>query len=255
MSEEKNSNEAGLVPAGNRGLTNRSTKLLQRGLDLLRPRDVYFPMDRSVGSLDVYDSEDTKFDDLYGYTSGKYLGEARGHIRIPENKDLWLTVNDEGAKDFSFFTVLGPNDLQALSSGSANFEEEELVHIANLTGLRKLLFGSPGTTDNSVANIKKLVALQWLDLSFTRISDKALSHLHEMTRLRLLDLEKTLISDDGARQLSRLPALEQLSLADTEVGDVGIVDVSRVTSLRALNLSYTKVTDAGLASCQDLKGT
>ena len=212
-------------------------RVLDVGLSSLRSGMFQFPKDRSVGLLYTYNSHDTKSDSLYGYTPGKQLGEARGTIMLPDNKkELWLTLNDDAAKDFSFFHELGANDLQALNLvfWNVSFDEKEMAHLEHLTGLRKLFLQSPAITNKSLVSIRKFTNLQWLDLSHTRINDRGLEYLVHFDELQVLDLEKTLISDSGAGQLSELVDLEQLSLKATNIGDVGLEDVCRLRSLLSL---------------------
>lgn len=231
-------------------------RTLDIGLNTLRSGVVRFPADRSVGELYAYDSNDTKSDSLYGYSPGKYLGEARGRVTLPDNKkELWLSLNDDAAKDLSFFAELEANDLQALSLGfwDVGFDEGEMAHLEHLTGLRKLFFESPAITNNSLLSVWNFINLQWLDVSHTRINDKGLEYLVHFDELQVLDLEKTLISDGGAGQLTALLDLEQLSLKDTNIGDFGLEEICRLRSLLLLNLSQTRITNAGLPALRNLK--
>lgn len=236
------------------------TSLAWRVLDLevkaLRSGFVRFPTDRSVGELYAYDSNDTKSDSLYGYTQGKYIGEAKGIITLPDNKkELWLSLNEAAAKDFSFFAEMEAHDVQSLSLDfwEVTFDEREMSHLKRLTGLRKLFLGSLAITNNCLANIRELVNLCWLDLSDTRIDDRGLEYLVQLDQLEVLDLEMTSISDAGAPRLLALGSLKELSLESTSIGDGGLKRLCRLTSLLHLNLNQTRITDAGLATCRDLR--
>jgi len=90
MSDGRPSNYSyrNIVPSGNRGLTTRSSVLVQRGLDALRfqqPRAVRFPADHSMGMLYMRNRGDP------GWNWEK-IGEACGNVMVPGSKELSLEV-------------------------------------------------------------------------------------------------------------------------------------------------------------------
>jgi Leucine-rich repeat (LRR) protein len=236
--------------------TSLAWRTLNLGLNILRSGVLRFPRERSVGLLYTYDSSDTKLDSLYGFTEGKYLGEAKGEITLPDNhKDLYLSATDGAASDISFFADLGADDLQSLSLLFLDvvFDERELRYIEHLTGLRRLFLSSQWFTDDAAASVQRLIGLEWLDLSHTKMTDKALRYLRQMSELQVVDLAHTLISDDSARQLSQLVSLKQVSLRNTSFGNTGLKDLCRLHTLLILDLSQTRITSDGLAPCRNLE--
>ena len=142
MSDEEKKNKSGLVSSGNRGLATRSSGLARRGLELLssqQGRIIYFPADRSIGTLYVLDLYDPDSD-------WEELGEALGSIKVPMGKDLHLYVSKEAVTGFSPLSKLKPNDLQSLHLPT-DISDAELIHIQGLTGLRSLHISRNQITD------------------------------------------------------------------------------------------------------------
>ena len=107
MSEKPARKQSDLVPIKNRGLTTRSSALVKRGLESLTSqgsRIIRFPLDHSMGKL--YISNQANFP--------LGLGEARGHIKVPEGIEVLLEVFTDALTDLSPLSELNPNDLQGI---------------------------------------------------------------------------------------------------------------------------------------------
>ncbi len=147
----------------------------------LPPRQVRFPADRSLGVLWMRDREF----DPENYAFWEQVGEARGIISIPSDKELRLIVNPQAATDLSPLSQLRPDDIQYLQLSSTRVSNAQLAHLSKLTGLRVL----------------------WL--YDTPISDPGLVHLRSLDGLRIINLRSTLVSAAGVDALQEaLPQCE-----------------------------------------------
>ncbi len=112
-------------------------------------RIVHFPPDRSLGTLNIQDTNTPRYIDTFFYwttqadTEWKYLTQAKGDVTIPAGKRLALSVNQSGWKGLSPLSNIGPDDLFSLSiygpfEGGPLPDDKCMPHIAHLTGLKVL---------------------------------------------------------------------------------------------------------------------
>lgn len=234
-------------------------------------RIVHFPKDRSLGTLYVRD-----FGSESWYEHWESLGEAKGDISIPPNKQVKLQVNEEAADDLSALTKLRADDLQMLSFGwkkveisylapvgnlkdlkalnlqSAKFDSEDFKHLTGLAQLEVLRLGDQQLTDSSMQYIGKLTSLRSLALWGTGISDEGLKHLQGLNKLTFLALNRCKITDDGLSYLKYMTALEGLQIYQTKITDRGLMNLQRFSQLKHIKLSGNGITDKGLKHLENL---
>lgn len=179
-------------------------------------RILSFPTDHSVGKLNMSNRGGWTSDDTW-----QDIGEARGDVTVPRNKKLQLDANRQASSDLSFLDALEPDDLYTVLNLS-NVDDNELLHISQLTELHSL------------------------DLRMSRISDAGLVHIQNLTSLVALGLSNTNVGNEGMKYLQGLKELKRLFLSVTQVGDLGLSYLRELTELEDLNLMNTNVSDAGL---------
>lgn len=103
---------------------------------------------------------------------------ATGTVEMPASARL-LLANREDPFDLSPLGHFAPDDLWELDLEYSAVRDDDLRHIAHLTGLRRL------------------------DLSITAVTAAAIPYLLELRHLRQLGLYNCGISEDGVRRLSR----------------------------------------------------
>ncbi len=162
------------------------------------------------------------------YSDWKLLSEATGDVTIPAGKALRLNWSKEAGDDLSALSTLVHDDLLELDLTAIRIADDQLIHIAHLTGLQEL------------------------DLSETNILGTGLKYLAKLDSLKKLWLANTHVGDDELSSLLELPSLEDLGLRDTPTTDAGMVHVGKITSLEVLSLS-AGVGDEGLAHLNGLK--
>lgn len=95
-------------------------------------RTIGFTTDVSMGVLSVRDWTSAETEDW------TVLGEARGKVTVPAEKELQLKVHSDYSGDFSPLAALGPSDLQSLVLDNPRFGDADLAHVKGLTLLRSL---------------------------------------------------------------------------------------------------------------------
>ena len=244
-------------------------------------RIVHFPKDKAVGRLMIRDiNSGRRFTILSDW---ELLDQAQGDVIIPTGKELKLEVYRD-AKDISYLSDLGWEDLQALSLRGSNIFDEDFVHLKYLTGLLALDLSSMKQIDGSglvhLADFKSLkeltcfntnisdpaleymsnfLSLERLSLYWTQVDGSGLIHLKNLTSLKNLSLSKTLITDASLVHLKDMTWLKGLELYDTEIGDDGLAYLKGLTSLEKLILGnidrdsgISPITDAGLVHLSTL---
>lgn len=212
------------------------------------PLALQFPPDRRVGTVYVREDPDRT---TLGY-SWQELGEARGEVIAPADKDVRLDVEDEASVDLSWLGRLDPDALHTLNLPKDPVTDEQLAHIGKLRGLHDLDLSDTPISDAGLAHLAGLTELEYLNLSNTNVTDAGLAHLRGLTNLRTLHLWGTKISDAGLAHLTGLRNLRELTLAETAVGDGCLAHLQALPKLETLDLSATRVTDAGVARLKAL---
>ena len=126
------------------------------------------------------------------------------------------------------------------------FDDRGLVHVARMTGLRKLYLTGTSITDEGLRHLSGLMDLTELALDGTGISDAGLAHLAGLTNLRRLNLQGSTVTDSGLAHLACMARLEELTLYRTKVSNAGLARLAEMTELRALDVRYSRVTAAGV---------
>jgi hypothetical protein len=276
-------------------------------------RTLCFPSTPCTGSLYLEPESgpgwDPKCVRLYG--EWEYFAAAMGDVLVPGNRNIQLlislslsspesaklhaqnpvayrlTVADrvrKGPEDLSGLSRLDPNDLFALSIGSAMYQRTGTVPslfepIRHLTGLQILRLANTGITDEGLEHLKPLRSLKVLELTESSITSQGLAILSDLPNLIYLDLY-TEVTDAGLRyvgqhpnlrwlrirtgniwapglaQLTNIPRLERLCIWGTSpISDRHIKYLEGLTDLKSLTLwGVTEhLTDASLASIGRLK--
>ena len=142
---------------------------------VLPPRQVRFPAERSLGMLWMRDREFDPED----YAFWEQLGEARGVVSVPPDKELRLIINPQAATDLSPLSHLKPDDLQYLQLSSTRVSNAQLAHLSKLAGLRVLWLYDTPISDPGLVHLQSLSGLRVLNLRSTLVSTAAVDALQE----------------------------------------------------------------------------
>ena len=164
-------------------------------------RTIQFPEDRAVGYIHMSDGDAcipffhgrfTREGELVGDTpvaGWRFLGEARSQVEVPTSGVILLEVLPEAARDLSWLAALGANDLTAIWLGNTHVNDEQLQHLAHLTGLRWVNTENNGdVTDTGIAHLAALQSIESLGIHWTRITGDTLRLLSKMPHLAFLDI-------------------------------------------------------------------
>jgi Leucine-rich repeat (LRR) protein len=236
-----------------------------------RMRVLHFPRDHSLGIVSTGDWTVLETRDDVRWQA---LGEAVGEVSVPAGKAVRLDLSREN-KDLLPLAALEPNDLQVLCCESVELGDDELRHLAHLTGLREIdLAGATihgtglkhfaglrrlkrlwlnGTQvgDNELACLLDLPSLRELGLSRTPTGDAGTVHVGKMTSLELLDLSAG-VGDEGLGRLRSLINLRWLSAGNSGVTNEGLAHLEGMTRLEYLNLNNAQISDVGLVHLKQM---
>jgi hypothetical protein len=188
----------------------------------------------------------------------------------PEATLAWLKSLDTrpgSAQKQPRFPSLTADDLKTLKDlrlGGHRASDNQHVFIPPqefkfLLGLPALenadLVECDGLNDESLVYIGKLSGLKSLNLGDARVTNAGLKSLAGLKNLEILDLGWTKdVGDAGLPLLAKLPRLRVLGLGGTKVTDAGIPLLASFKSLREIKLGATAVTDRGLSALEACKG-
>jgi F-box/leucine-rich repeat protein 14 len=223
--------------------TPSAKNLLSEG----RERIVHFPINRSLGSLQIKDLSSNREKDVLDFGQAKYkrweyLGQATGDVAVPAGKLLGLWVNSSALRDLSPLGRLKPDDLHVLwiagSEQPSDVEPDDtcMVHLSNLTGLRTLMLVKTNITPNGLRWIRGLKSLTKLYLQSDKLNDAGLAHLSELKSLEILELISPGITDAGLLYLGNLTALKELYVWSPRICGPGLAPLADLPSLSNLNL-------------------
>jgi hypothetical protein len=164
---------------------------------------------------------------------GKGSFSERKALRSLEQLGAQVTLNSEGrAKvvdlsskpvgDSDLVLLEGLEALEDLDLSGTDVTDAGLVHISDLTSLRKLNVGAglmkpSNLTDAGLEQLKNLHQLEQLVLSGAKITDDGLAQLAPLKNLQRLYLFQTRITDAGLEHLEGLQNLEILRVGRTAV--------------------------------------
>jgi Leucine-rich repeat (LRR) protein len=258
MPRERQPGLTGLIPVGNRQITNYSSALVKRGLETLartRSRAVTFPANRSIGDLYLIDSSQEWWKILQpvSFGAGKYFSKAQGIISVPQEK--WLILNMRPFPiNVSALRNLDPQDLHGLVIGSL----ENLIDLAPvglLTGLKVLDLGFCAT-NTSYGFLKKLRALEALRINLQKdnIRGQDIETISGMPRLRKLDINLGAFNRFNVGKLAKgeLLNLDLLSISG-DFDDDQFLSLTTMESIKTLSLRNSLLTDSALPRLSALK--
>lgn len=106
------------------------------------------------------------------------LGPAQGTVQVPPNQELLLVVYPEWKDDLSPLSDLGKDDLQSLHLRPAPIGDDQLAHVAHLTGLRTLDLRDTKITDAGLDRIAELIDARriWLPNQISEQSRQELAN-------------------------------------------------------------------------------
>lgn len=228
MSDHTDSTPRSIALRGNRSLSAGSNSLISRGLQDLQETDgttvLHFPRDFSLGWIVSMGLDDHIRSQV----------PAQGDVTITRRNELEPTLMlDEGVRcHLQSLRRLPSDSLWGLEMCNDFHFNDDLEHIAHLTGLRSLaILGSDELTDEGLQCLQRMVLLTDLALELE-------SNSNGVTNNGFLTL------------LHCLPRLSSLSLRCPRLTDAffeGLVDLPMSRKLTSLHFDYSSFSSRGLA--------
>ena len=169
---------------------------------------------------------------------------------------LRLDKTDTTDADLEIIAANYPN-LVELTLGGTKVTDAGLVHLLQLTKLRKIRLSNTVITDGGMEVLAKCEFLEDVDVSQTKIGDFGVWEMRALPRLKNLNLYLTLVTDAGLDSFRRgdhrsAAKIERLNLDKCPITDAGIPKLTSLTSLAWVHLGGTAITDAGLVDVAKL---
>lgn len=108
--------------------------------------------------------------------------------------------------------------------------------------------------DEDMKHLAGLTGLQRLDVQHTQVTDAGLKHLAGLPSLRELSASSNKITDAALTPLAEVPNLETLSVTDCKITGSGFKALSKLSKLKELRVSGNPVTDEHVLALKDIKG-
>jgi len=120
--------------------------------------------------------------------------------------------------------------LECLVIRAAEFDDEDVKHLASLRHLKVLYLGHTAITDAGLASLENLSHLGRLSLCNTKVSNRGIRYLSKLP-LTALDLRRTAVNNACLPILAEMPLLEATLIEETGVSEsrpdfIGVVDGS-----------------------------
>lgn len=144
-------------------------------------RTIRFPPDQPVGNIWIRDQGSSGW--------WEFLCFARGEVRAPAGKELWLTMSQP---DLSPLAALDPGDLHTLSLYGVMIGERDLRYVRRLSALKALYLGKTTITDRGLGRLHRLRSLVELQVDLTKVSAIALNEFQN-------DIPQCKIIHDGSK--------------------------------------------------------
>ena len=240
-------------------------------------RVLRFPIARMVGMICVRQPRPLGSDWRDGWEA---VGPAKGSVRVPRGKDVWLQVTEQPASDLRWLSALAPDDVQVLNFGDTP-PDAAAAQLTRLSGLKWLVFYDRLPRGAGFAYLSRLKSLEGLVVARSAITDDELgvlaNRLGGLKSFRRLELGSTELTDaglvhlenlqsleefygggnkltgSGFSHLARLPALREVGFGSQQMGDAAVAHLAECSSLKRLTLNCPKITDAGIAQLAKAK--
>jgi len=208
----------GLLPSTVVGTKAPESVMFVEATSPPQARSLAFPAEFSLGRVFVRDWTVNLDADW------EYLAAAQGTVNIPQGKDAKLEVESDVAQDVSSLALLDPYALHTISLNGSNVNDEAMLHVGKLIGLRGLA------------------------LKYTKVTNEGVYHLAPLKRLRWIEFYTLPVNDRGFEVIRNYPELQHLWIVGADIGNDSLDKLMAMTSLRRLHLANTKISDEGLIS-------
>lgn len=231
-------------------------------------KQLQFP-ETTVGSLYVVPDKQSL---AVRKLEGRFLAQARGLVRLPENQNVLLEsgysivrdprlldkIKDGSVQSFRFTNIEGGDEvlqhishwksLKRLSLNQTEITDAGIAHLKNLTELEALTLSRDNSTGKTLFNLP-LQKLRFLEFSCHEIDRQAVKNIVRFKALRTLDLSRTGLDDESVAAICQLKQLTYLDIGDNKaITDKSAKNIGSLKKLSYLDLRHTSITTRALLS-------
>lgn len=131
--------------------------------------------------------------------------------------------------------------------------DAEMAALARLRHVQILSVSGTRVTDAGMVHIRDMTDLRRLGIARTKIGDHGLACAANCKQLEWLGAEESAITSAGLAYLADKQRMHTILVSRTRVGDEGIAYIQNLWRMQDLFIDDTQVTDAGLAYLKAMK--
>lgn len=179
---------------------------------------------------------------------------ARGRLKFPPGTRAILKIRYEGSKHMSDLDRLSPNCLFGINMKRMEVTDDDLKHVARLTGLQHVELEGTDVTTRGVNYLDPLKNLTFLGVDKTLIKGDAMKSIGKHTQLRNLVIGHNDLDEECYKDLLGLKKLTNLHVDNTHLSEKSFDYIAKLPNLHLIKLSANnRITDKAMTKLQNSK--
>ncbi len=179
---------------------------------------------------------------------------ARGRLKFPPGTRAILKVRYEGSQHMPDLDRLSPNCLFGINMKRMEVTDDDLKHVARLTGLQHVELEGTDISTKGVNNLESLKKLRFLGVDKTLIRGDAMKSIGKHTQLGNLVIGHNDLNEDCYKDLLGLKNLTNLQVDNTHLSEKAFDTIVKLPKLAVIKLSANnRITDRAMAKLQNSK--
>lgn len=179
---------------------------------------------------------------------------ARGRLKFLPGTRTKLKLGYEGSKHMSDLNRLSPNSLFGINMKRLEVTDDDLKHVARLTGLQHVELEGTDISTKGVNYLEPLKNLRFLGVDKTLIRSDAMKSIGKHIMLGNLVIGHNDLNEECYKDLLGLKNLTNLQVDNTHLSEKGFEHIIKLPSLLVIKLSgNNRITDRAMAKLQNSK--
>ncbi len=210
-----------------------------------------FPSEYSMGELYLLDRNASQDESEPGTTTHF---AARGRLKFPPGTRAILKLRYEGSQHMSELGRLKPNSLFGINMKRMEVTDDDLKHVAKLTGLVHIELEGTDITSRGVFNLEPLKNLHYLGVDKTLIKSDAMKSIGRHSALVNLIVGHNELDDECYKDLLNLKNMTNLQVDNVHLSDKGFDYIVKLPKLAVLKVSANnRIGDNSMSKLQNSK--
>ncbi|MCH7686078.1 MAG: hypothetical protein IH899_05255, partial [Planctomycetes bacterium] len=158
-------------------------------------------------------------------------------------------VTDQGLRHITKFPSLKTLSI-VFGANVLSEERPAFEHLEFFRGLKSLTIGGKGLRIDDLIEIAEISGLERLQIRNLVLDDVGIGYLSKLTSLKRLSLdETTTMTDEGIKELSKLRKLESLTISGP-MTDESLAHLKNLKFLNSLKIGSPYITEKGIANLE-----